>query len=203
MTDHPDYWNRIYEDEGRPGWDMAGATPVMGEALEHAAALGLTPGASIVVPGCGYGHDAAGLDALGYAVTGLDFAPLAIQGARSRYGDRIAWSQADWFSAARGEAGTGPWDAIFDHTCFVAMDLARRADYVQACAHHLEPGGLWMAVLFHDVQGRPGPPHAISMEKCRALVEPRFEILHLAHATSSHPRRAGREFLMVAKRRQD
>ena len=83
------------------------------------------------------------------------------------------------------------------------MDPARRPDYVEACARHLAPGGLWMAVLFHDVQGRPAPPHAISMETCRALAEPRFEILHLVHTTNSHPRRAGREFLMVAKRRQD
>jgi thiopurine S-methyltransferase len=198
MTAHPDYWNRIYQEEGRPGWDMAGATPVLGEALSQASALGLGPEAAIVVPGCGYGHDAAELNARGYPVTGLDFAPLAIQRARARYGDRIAWSQADWFTTQ-----LGPWEAIFDHTCFVAMDPARRPAYVDACAHHLKPHGLWLAVLFHDVQGRPGPPHAISMETCRALVEPRFEVLHLAHATTSHPRRAGREFLMVARRRQD
>lgn len=198
MTGHPDYWNQFYEDEARPGWDMARPTPVLAEALAHAAAAGLTPGASVVVPGCGYGHDAAELAAHGFEVTGLDFAPLALQGALARYGNRITWSSADWFSPQ-----LGPWDAIFDHTCFVAMDPARRPAYVDACAQHLRPDGLWLAVLFHDVQGRPGPPHAISMETCRILVEPRFDILHLAHATASHPRRAGREFLMVARRRQD
>src|SRR5512133_440747 len=198
MTDHPDYWNRIYEEEGRPGWDMAGPTPVLGEAMAHARRLGLAPGAAVVVPGCGYGHDAAARDALGYADTGLDFAPLAVQGAKGRYGDRVAWSQADWFSTH-----LGPWDAIFDHTCFVAMDPTRRPAYVDACAHHLRPSGLWMAVVFHDVNGRPGPPHAVSMPEMRLLAESRFEILHLAHATNSHPRRLGREFLLVARRRQD
>ncbi|WP_257310361.1 TPMT family class I SAM-dependent methyltransferase [Geothrix fuzhouensis] len=288
MTDHPNYWNALYEDDARPGWDMAKPTPVLAEALAHAAAAGLAPGASVVVPGCGYGHDAAGLEAEGFAVTGLDFAPLALQGARARYGDRIIWSSADWLSpqlgpsgpvpappcaattsagmlrkegpagqrgslfkgpdvaerpsgvvplgwgggrhpaasssdhleplcsprlpcgpppgapsAARGGAGTGPWDAIFDHTCFVAMDPERRRDYVEACARHLRPGGLWMAVIFDDVQGRPGPPHAIPLETCRELADPHFEILHLARASASHPRRAGRELLMVARRRQD
>lgn len=198
MTDHPDYWNRIYEGEGRPGWDMARATPVLGEALAHAGAAGLAPGASIVVPGCGFGHDAAELEALGYRVTGLDFAPRALEGARARYGDRIVWSQADWFSPR-----LGPWDAIFDHTCFAAMEPLRRPDYVAACARHLAPGGLWMAVLFHDVQGRPAPPHAMSLETCRDLARPHFDVLHLAHATTGHPRRAGREFLLVARRRQD
>ena len=198
MTDHPDYWNRLYEGQTRPGWDMAKATPVLEEALALALAAGLPPGASIVVPGCGYGHDAAELAARGYAATGLDFAPLALQGALARYGDGIAWSQADWFSPQ-----LGPWDAIFDHTCFAAMEPTRRGAYVEACARHLRPGGLWMAVLFHDVQGRPAPPHPISMEACGELVGSRFDILHLAPATNSHPRRAGREFLVVARRGQD
>lgn len=196
MTDHPDYWNRLYEDEGRPGWDMDRATPLVGELLDLARPLGLRPGADLVVPGCGYGHDAAELEARGFAVTGLDFAPLAIQGARQRYGDRVAWSQADWFSTR-----LGPWDALFDHTCFVAMDPGRRPDYVDACAAHLRPGGLWMAALFHDVNGRPGPPHAISMAEMEALAGRRFEVLHLAEARASHPRRAGREFLLIGRRR--
>ena len=195
MTAHPHYWNRIYETEDRPGWDMAKPTPVLAEALALAAPFGLAPGASVVVPGCGYGHDAAALAGLGYAATGLDFAPLALAGARERYGDAVSWAEEDWFTTA-----LGPWDAIFDHTCLVAMDPERRPAYVAACAERLKPGGLWLAVVFHDVQDRPGPPHAIPMATLRRLAEPRFEILHLGEATQSHPRRAGREYLLVARR---
>jgi methyl halide transferase len=196
MTEHPDYWNRLYEEEERPFWDMDGATPLVKELLDLARPLGLRPGCDFVVPGCGYGHDAAALEALGFAVTGLDFAPLAIQGAMHRYGDRVAWSQADWFTTK-----LGPWNAIFDHTCFVAMDPVRRPAYVQACADHLRTGGLWMAVLFHDVKGQPGPPHAIPIPEMRSLAEAYFEVLHLGKAVNSHPRRAGREFLLVARKR--
>jgi methyl halide transferase len=196
MTTRPDYWNQIYEDEGRPGWDMDGATPLAQELLALALPLGLKPDGDLVVPGCGYGHDAVELEGRGFSVTGLDFAPLAIQGAMQRYGNRVAWSQADWFTTH-----LGPWDAIFDHTCFVAMDPLRREAYVEACAKHLRPGGSWLAVLFHDVKGKPGPPHAIAMNEMRALAEPRFDVLHLAETTASHPRRAGREYLMVAKKR--
>ncbi len=196
MTTHPDYWNRIYEDEGRPGWDMDRATPLVEELLGLALPLGLHPGSDLVVPGCGYGHDAVELESKGFSVTGLDFAPIAIQGAMHRYGDRVSWSQADWFSTH-----LGPWDGTFDHTCFVAMDPARRPAYVDACAEHLRPGGFWLAALFHNVNGRPGPPHALPMAEMRQLAEARFEVLHLAEAQQSHPRRAGREYLLVARRR--
>ncbi len=196
MTKHPDYWNQIYEDEGRPGWDMDGATPLVDELLNLARPLGLRSSGELVVPGCGYGHDAAELQSRGFTVTGLDFAPLAIQGAMHRYGDRVAWSQADWFTTRMG-----PWDAIFDHTCFVAMDPARRPAYVAACADHLRPGGFWLAALFHDVNDRTGPPHAVPMAELRTLAEARFEVLHLANTAASHPRRQGREYLLVARKR--
>ena len=196
MTTHPDYWNQIYQDEGRPGWDMDGATPLVAEMLKLALPLGLRPGGDLVVPGCGYGHDAAELESHGFTVTGLDFAPLAIQGAMQRYGDRVAWSQGDWFATH-----LGPWDGIFDHTCFVAMDPPRRSDYVAACAGHLRPGGLWMVALFHEVKGPSGPPHAIAMADMRTFAEAHFDVLHLAEAKESHPRRAGREFLLVARKR--
>ena len=196
MTTHPDDWNRFYEDEQRPAWDMDRATPLVEELLALAFPLGLHPGCELVVPGCGFGHDACALSALGFTVTGLDFAPLAIQGARERYGDRLVWAQADWFTTP-----LGPWDALFDHTCFAAMDPSRRPAYVNACADRLKPGGFWMAVLFHDVNERPGPPYAIQPEKMRSLVEACFETLHLGMASRSHPRRAGREFLLVARRR--
>jgi len=195
MTTHPEYWNRLYEDEARPGWDMDGATPLVRELLDLALPLGLQPGCDLVVPGCGYGHDAAELAGRGFQVTGLDFAPLAIAGAKRRHGDGVAWSQVDWFTTT-----LGPWEAILDHTCFVAMDPHRRPAYVATCAQHLRPGGFWLAVLFHDVNGRPGPPHAIPMAEMRTLVETHFEILHLAETTQSHPRRAGREFLLVARK---
>ncbi|WP_306591328.1 methyltransferase domain-containing protein [Geothrix sp. 21YS21S-4] len=196
MLTHADDWNRYYADAARPEWDMDRATPVLAEVLDLALPQGLRPGGELAVPGCGYGHDAAELAARGFAVTGIDFAPFAIEGARARYGDRATWMQADWFSP-----DLGPWDAIFDHTCFVAMDPPRRPAYVAACADHLHSGGLWMAVLFHDVSGRPGPPHAVSPGEMRALAEPRFDVLHLGPALRSHPRRAGREFLLVARRK--
>lgn len=190
------FWQGIYDKETRPEWDMKKATPLVQELLDAASDLGLQVGPSVVVPGCGYGHDAAEFARQGYSVTGVDFADAAVQGARQRYGDLVAWRQEDWF---------GPWDesydALFDHTCFAAMTPDARPGYLQACARRLKPGALWLGAFFHTVTGESGPPFPISMEELRPLAERHFEILRLAPAQRSHPRRAGREFLIVARRK--
>lgn len=191
----PHYWQAVYDAEGRPGWDMDGPTPLLPELLDLAEGLGRAAGPRIAVPGCGFGHDAAELARWGFQATGIDFAPSALEGARARYGDVVDWRQADWFTA-----DLGLFDAVLDHTCFVAMAPERRPDYVAAVARRLHPGGLWLAAFFHTVQNPPGPPFAIDPAELRRLAEAAFDVLHLGDATCSHPRRAGREFLLVAAR---
>jgi SAM-dependent methyltransferase len=185
------YWDSLYRETPRPGWDMDGPTPILAELLDLPDCQGL--GRDLAVPGCGFGHDAAELARRGFRVTGVDFAPSAIQGARQRHGDQVRWRQEDWFTLE------DTFDGIFDHTCFVAMAPERRAEYLAHCVRRLRPGGLWLAGMFHTVTRPPGPPFALSLEEARRLAEVRFEILHLDHATRSHPRRAGREFLLVGR----
>lgn len=191
-----DDWNRIYAEEARPGWDMDGPTPLIGELLEDLLAdRPLAPGARIAVPGCGFGHDAAELARQGFRVTAFDVAPLAIEGARARHGEAVAWRLGDWFTQEE------TFDAVFDHTCFVAMEPARRAAYAEATRRALVPGGIWLGAAFHDTGDREGPPFAIGREAMGALITGAgFRRLALQDAARSHSRRAGREFLWMAER---
>ncbi len=191
----PSYWEDIYAAEARPGWDMGGPSPLLPELLDLARDAGLAPGPALAVPGCGFGHDAAELARRGFVATGVDFAPAALRGARERYGNLVRWVLEDWFLGSR------TFDGIFDHTCFTAMAPDRREAYLAVCARRLRPGGAWLAACFHQVARTDGPPYPISMDEVRALAEPWFDLLHLGPAQRSHPRRAGREFLVVARRR--
>ena len=188
-----DDWNRIYQEEPRPGWDMDGPTPRIEELLE---ATPLPHGARVAVPGSGFGHDADELERLGFRVEAFDIAPLAIEGARARYGEAVQWRLEDWFTAE-----AGPFDAVFDHTCFVAMEPARREAYAAVTRDRLGPSGLWMGAAFHDTGDRVGPPFAIAREAMGDLIRGAgFELRMLRDAARSHARRAGREFLWVAER---
>ena len=186
-----DDWNRIYQEEPRPRWDMDGPTPLIEELLAEAPPAS---GARIAVPGCGFGHDAAELARLGFGVDAFDIAPLAIQGARARHGEEVRWHLEDWFIQDQ------IFEAVFDHTCFVAMEPERRAEYAQAVRRALVPGGLWLGAAFHDTGDRVGPPFAIAREAMGDLIRANgFELLLLRDARASHPRRAGREFLWAAR----
>ena len=197
MTGHDvSFWQAIYDLETRPGWDLGRPSPLLAEVLDLVGILKVDPGPAMAVPGCGYGHDVAELARRGYRATGFDFAPAALQGARERHGEGPAWRQEDWLVGAVPE-----FNGVFDYTCFVAMAPPQRAAFVAATADRLLPGGLWLAGCFHTVANPPGPPYAMAMDEVRALAEVRFEVLHLDHATRSHPRRAGREFLLVARKR--
>ena len=177
-------------------WDMNGPTPLVEELLALGAAEGLSVPARIAVPGCGYGHDAARLASLGFDVTGVDFAPRALVGARSRYGEAVRWVEADWL-----ESSLPLFDAVFDHTCFPSFPPERRVAVAAAHAGKLRPAGLWLGAFFSAVSKNADPPFAIGPAELRTLAEASFDVLHLGEATRSHPARAGREFLLVARRK--
>lgn len=193
MSDRAE-WERVYADEGTP-WDLGAPCPVLDELLAEARHQGLEEGARIAVPGCGLGHDAAWLAARGFRATGLDLVPEALQRARAAYGEAAAWQQGDWLRDS-----PGPYDALLDHTFFVAFDPGQRAEVVAAHARHLRPGGLWLGVFFHQVREEGTRPWAVQPEDLQALAPPAFEVLAMAPAEGSHPRRLGREFWMVARR---
>jgi len=195
MSADQDLWQRIYQEDGTP-WDLGGPAPPLTEILESAARWGLEAGAKIAVPGCGLGHDAAALAAAGFQVRAIDPVPAAVEAARMRYGAEVDWAIGDWF-----EEPQGTYDAVFDHAFFVAFEPGRRSQIVAAHANHLKPGGLWLGLYWHTVRAENGRPWAVQPAEITALAQPSFEVLGLEEARKSHPRRAGREFWMVARKR--
>lgn len=153
-------WDQRYRD-GSDGWELGRPAPPLERFLRADPRRPLPPG-RVLVPGCGRGHEAALLAALGFEAIGLDFSAEALARARQLHGaepPRLRWLQADLFDApALDAAGLGPTclQGVLEHTCFCAIDPARRPAYLDAVVRLLAPGG-WLLALFwcHD---RPGGP---------------------------------------------
>jgi len=164
------FWQQRFE-AGQLPWDRGEPGPQIASWL---AASTLRAGQSVVVPGCGSGHEVAALAAAGCKVTAIDFAPAAVDLTRRRL-DAAALS-AEMLVADVLEWQPGSFfDAAYEQTCLCALhpdDWTRYADRLHAW---LRPGGvlcaLFMQVRRHSAdQGAiEGPPYHCDINAMRAL----------------------------------
>lgn len=193
------FWEKLYA-AGQDGWELGEPAPALVQRLE--AGLPLAPGTRVAVPGAGRGHDARLLARRGYQVTGFDFAEAAVREARrlaEEEGVRVAFERRDVFSLAADY--TEAFDAVWEYTCFCAIDPARRGEYVDVLHDVLRPGGLLFGCFYPLREGTDGPPFPVSREGIEADLAPRFDLLESAPPAASPERRRGLEWLILARRR--
>ena len=197
MAEHAERWEHAYQT-GRTGWDLGQPAPPFVDLLHGPEAP--VPG-QLLAPGCGRGHDALLFARHGFAVTGVDIAPSAVAAASEaarQAGLAARFVVDDLFALA--ERWPAAFDYAVEHTCFCAIDPARRAEYARVLHAVLRPGGELIGLFL--VHGRPGgPPYTTDEPEVRALMAPFFEIERLEPAANSHPRHRGQELFARLRRR--
>ena len=193
-------WEEQYRS-GETCWDKGEASPALIAWLrEHPGALT----GQVLVPGCGTGHDVRAIATAepNTLPIGLDVAPTAIATCRQQPtvgGERYV--EGDLFDLPAELQATCDW--VWEHTCFCAIDPARRDDYVTAVANALKPGGQLLGIFYldpyrNDHQPGSGPPHGCTLQELRQ----RFTAGGLFAVEFAHPpadcyqERAGRELLV-------
>ena len=189
----PTDWEAQYQKQETP-WEKGAPHPGLVDFLAREPVCG-----RVLVPGCGLGFDVRALAAQGAEVTGLDIAPSAVERARQslRAGGEH-YEMGDLF-ALRAEM-RGAFDWVWEHTCFCAIDPARRADYVAAVAGALRPGGRLLAVFYLDPGNtRPdeGPPFETTIAELDRLFLPRFTLVREWLPARTYPGREGREWMRL------
>ena len=157
-----DAWNVRYE-LGTIPWDLGRAHPELETRLALDPSLGLGTVGTALVPGAGTGHDAAALAQAGWHVTAIDIAP-AVESALLR---RL---QADHSSVVIGDSLAldvdDPFDLVFDHTFFCAIDPSERERFGAMVDRVLSRSGALISIVFPI--GRPasegGPPWGVGTD---------------------------------------
>lgn len=191
MTD----WEARYRDVDTP-WDHGEPAPPLLELLDREPVVEWGAG-PVLVPGCGHGHDAAHLARTGQRVLGLDISPRAVEGARERYGEvkGLEFLEGDLMDP---ETRVGrPISAVWEHTCFCAIEVEARPAYVAALAAWLPPGGRLMGVFFLDPRVECGPPFGVERAELRDLFAADFEWVWEAEPKRVFPSRADGAELLV------
>lgn len=192
-------WNARYQSGDTP-WDKGEPHPELPFLLaEHKKILGAAK--TILVPGCGVGHDARLIaDSCKAKVTGLDLAEEAIERARQHRGPtEIEWRVGDLFCLQEKV------DLIFEHTCFCAISLESRSRYVESVSRLLPVGGHLLGIFFlnPDHEGEEGPPFGVRRDELENFFSESFELVWSLPPSQTYPSRTGdgRELSILFRRR--
>ncbi len=181
-----EYWENRYQTGDMP-WEKGAPSPGLVDFL--ATHQELTRG-TVLVPGCGTGHDVREWAKAGFDSVGVDIAPSAIrlgQEAVSGAGLGARFLLLDFLSSQPPFR----FDWIFEHTLFCAIQPAQRDDYVRAVLRWLKPGGCYLAVNYL-IPDTDGPPFGTEREELVRRFSPHFE-LHSEWVPRSYPNRIGLE----------
>ena len=194
-------WEACYRGGDTP-WDKGQPAPPLLELLGRKP-LALWGDGPVLVPGCGFGHDVRALAATGLPVVGLDIAETAVQRARGFPATgRESYEAGDFLDPA-WRRGRG-FSAIWEHTCFCAMDPGLRGKYAEAAADVLGPGQILAGVYYltpndPDEDGG-GPPFNVTVEELDALFAPWFERIDAWVPQQVYPGREGREWTGIFRK---
>jgi SAM-dependent methyltransferase len=182
-------WEARYQSGDMP-WEKGEASPGL---VDFIAAHPELKRGTVAVPGCGTGHDARVWARAGFAVTGYDLAPSAIQLSRER--TTAAGLKADFeLGNFLRDQPPKPFDWVFEHTLFCAIDPGDRENYVEAVCRWLKPGGDYLAVNY-IIPDTDGPPFGTTRDELVERFSPRFELLQ-EWVPRSYPNRTGLELML-------
>lgn len=186
---NPEFWQSKYES-GETRWDKGSPAPPLLEYLANKTLTG-----KWLVPGCGTGHDVRALASVGVIPVGMDFAPAAIDAARSvKPVGQETYVLANFLDLPASY--TGAFDGIFEHTCFCAIRPDDRPAYVASCASALRKGGELLAIFYLDPREADDdgcPPFPTDWAEIPRLFGAAFELVDLWKPAHCYPGREGRE----------
>ncbi len=189
-------WEERYKTGDMP-WEKGSPHPELIALLRKLPIRG-----RVLVPGCGYGHDVRAIAATADEVVGLDIAPSAIEGAKKHPvvgGERYA--VGDLFALPAKMRDSFDW--VFEHTCFCAIPIERRADYVESVASALLPGGRLLAIFYMNPDmdpGEKGPPFGATREELKSCFGKAFKLVAEWIPEATHPGRDQRELCRILAR---
>jgi SAM-dependent methyltransferase len=186
-------WELRYQTGDMP-WEKGAPAPGLVDFL--AAHPDLSKG-SVCIPGCGTGHDVRAWAEAGFDAHGFDLAPSAIKLAREKTAEAglsATFEQADFLN----DTPLQPFDWVFEHTLFCAINPGDRDRYIRALLRWLKPGGQFLAIHYL-IPDTDGPPFGTTRQEVLDRFSSHFELAS-SWIPRSYPNREGLEWMLWWKR---
>jgi SAM-dependent methyltransferase len=189
----PAFWDERFVRDFIP-WDAGAAPPELHRFIEHTPVAVRAP--SVLIPGCGSGHEVTLFSEAGWEVAAIDFSAAAVARARANLG---RWAPrvhlADFFTYAPAN----PPDLIYERAFLCALPPALWPSIVERWAALLPPGGLLAGYFYFDASPK-GPPFGADPDRLAAMLNGAFEPVQDAPAAASVPVFEGKERWQVWRR---
>lgn len=146
-------WQNHYDNDDLR-WDLGQVAPPFIRLWDE----NKLPTGKAIIPGCGQGHEVLFLAGKGFQVTGLDYAPGAVDLlSRSLKKNQLQADvlHQDFFQL--DERHNAQYDLMLEQAFFCAIHPSRRSAYVETATRILKKGGL-LAGLFYETGEEGGPP---------------------------------------------
>lgn len=163
-------WENCYQI-GDTHWDKGEPSPGLADWLDEHPDL---PKGTVVVPGCGFGHDVRAWAEAGYDACGYDLAESAVAGAREQTPSELStrFGLGDFLA----DEPTELFDWVWEHTFYCAIHPDRRDDHKEAVKRWLKPGGEFLAVHYFIENDEP-PPYGTDRDEVIARFGDDFELV--------------------------
>lgn len=187
MSEDRTHWHDRW-DEGRVGFHRAEVNAHLRRFIDARPARGSSvpteESPRALVPLCGKSLDLWFLRDEGFAVTGVELVPRAVQDLFADAGHSITWAEGG--AVARGggievrlgdflqvPVGASQFDLIWDRAALVAISPSSRTAYRDRLLELLAPGGVLVLVSVEYPEGAlGGPPHRLPDREVQALFAP-------------------------------
>lgn len=187
------YWSEKYQKK-LTGWDAGSITTPLKTYIDQLKDKNL----AILIPGCGFGHEAAYLHDNGFNnVTVIDLAPEPIAHLRARCPN---WAE-DKLIVGNFFDLEGQYDIIFEQTFFCALNPDMRPAYASKTIDLLRDEGKLVGVLFNILIPGPNPPYGGSADEYKIYFDELFEfVVYAACYNSIKPREGTELFIILGKK---
>ncbi len=191
-----DDWQKHYaEDDLR--WDLGQVAPPFVRLWEE----GKLGQGRVIIPGCGRGHEVLFLAGNGFQVTGLDYAPGAVEllsRSLQEKGVQADILHQDFFEL--GDNHISRYDLMLEQAFFCAIHPSRRSAYVETAARIIKKGGL-LAGLFYENNEKGGPPFNTTPADILEHFSDEFDIETLERTPHSVEKRKDKELLGLLRKK--
>ena len=173
------FWHERWS-KNQIGFHESAVNPLL---VAHSGALGLGPGAHVLVPLCGMSLDIDWLLEQGCRVTGVELSSLAIERLFARLGlqpvvategalecwraDGLAVFVGDFFLLPH--AAIGQVDAVYDRAALIALPPQMRQRYATHLDRVADGAPQLLVTLQYDQAQVAGPPFCVDEQELRRL----------------------------------